>query len=163
MEKNVRGPQWKTNCTICLIQSNFQEAKPPSNYIKTSEKEADVFPINSMFSSLLMRRFYISHSCACSNGLYPSSLNHWHPWSKSGCDLCVPFQCLAGKELSSVEKGYPLLVQNECTQARLNHVFLTSENVNDGIPRDPGNDKRKISVFSARRMWFLFACFPQQI
>lgn len=90
--KKNRGPHWKTNCIICLIQSTFEKAKPPSNYIKTSEKEADVFLINSTFSSLLMTtRFCISHSRACSNGLYPSSLTHWPRWPKSGCDFCVSF------------------------------------------------------------------------
>lgn len=56
MKSNVRRPLWKNNSISCHSQSNFQKAKPPSDYIKTSEKEADVFLVNSTFSPSLTRQ-----------------------------------------------------------------------------------------------------------
>lgn len=66
MKNRVRRPLWKNSSIACHFQSNFQKAKPPSDYIKTWEKEADVFLVNSTFSSSLMRtKLHISHSLEC--------------------------------------------------------------------------------------------------
>lgn len=82
MKSNVRRPLWKNNSVACHFQSKFQKAKPPSDYIKTSEKEANVFLVNSTFSPSLTRtKLNISHSLACKSGLSPSSLTHWLPCS----------------------------------------------------------------------------------